>query len=159
MVKIAIPAALALALALASMAVPAQQNPVARPSAPTAQQVSGRWNGVNLERRSACANPQNDGTRGTYAQFDVTADAAGNLAITQSGITGLNCTYTARYRAERRALALEGSYACTDGKQGTFASGSLELNELSMDLRLAIRLSAGEACSIDSILSMARFPG
>ena len=85
--------------------------------------------------------------------------SSGNLAITQSGITGLNCTYTARYRAERRALALEGSYACTDGKQGTFASGSLELNELSMDLRLAIRLSAGEVCAIDSILSMARFPG
>lgn len=155
--KIAIPAALA--LAVASAAVPAQQNPIARPTAPTAEQVSGRWNGVNLERRSSCANPQNDGNRGTYAQFDITADAVGNLAITQSGVTGLNCTYTARYRAERLALGLEGSYSCTDGKQGTFTAGRLELNAVSMDVRLAIRLTAGESCAIDSILSMARFPG
>jgi hypothetical protein len=154
-VKIAIPAAVA--LAIASMQLPAQDNPLARPSAPTPEQVSGRWNGVNLERRSACANPQNDGTRGTYAQFDVVAEANGNLFITQSGITGLNCTYTTRYQAERRSLALQGSYSCTDGKQGTITGGRLEVHAPSMDLRLAIRLTAGETCAIDSILSMARF--
>ena len=143
---------------IAAVPAAAVDNPLARPSAPTAAQVSGRWNGVNLERRSACANPQNDGSRGTYAQFDIVAETNGNLSIVQSGITGLNCTYTARYQAEGRSLALQGSYACTDGKQGTIAAGRLQLHALSMDLRLAIQLTAGETCAVDAILSMARFP-
>lgn len=141
-------------------AVPAAgvDNPLARPSAPTVAAISGRWNGVNLERRSACTSAQNDGNRGTYAQFDIVAEGNGNFSIAQSGITGLNCTYTGRFQPEGGALALQGSYACTDGKQGSFATGRLELHALSMDLRLAIQLTAGETCAIDSILGMARFP-
>jgi len=137
----------------------AADNPLAR-TAPSlsAPALNGRWNGVNLERRSACTSPQNEGSRGTYAQFDVVADAAGNLSITQSGITGLNCTYVARYQAGARALELQGSYSCSDGKQGSFASGRLEAHALSMDLRLAIRLTGGETCDIDAIVSMARYP-
>ena len=151
--------ALAVAALVAAVETPAQQrNPLARPSAPSAPDLNGRWNGVNLEGRSACTSPQNEGNRGTYAQFDVVADGAGNLSITQSGITGLNCTYVARYQPAERGLALQGSYSCSDGKQGSFASGRLETHELSMDMRLAIRLTAGETCTIDSILSMARFP-
>ena len=137
----------------------AQQNPLARPSAPSALALNGRWNGVNLERRSACTNPQNEGNRGTYAQFDVVADAAGNLSITQSGITGLNCTYAGRYEASGRALSVQGNYSCTDGKQGAFSSGYAEVHALSFDLRLAIRLTGNETCQVDSLLSMARLPG
>ena len=152
--------ALAVAALLAAADTPAQQrNPLARPAAPSALDLNGRWNGVNLERRSACTSAQNEGSRGTYAQFDIVADASGNLSITQSGITGLNCTYTARYQPEGHALAIQGSYSCTDGKQGTFASGRAERHALSLDLRLAIRLTAGETCTIDSLLSMARPPG
>lgn len=144
---------------LATCPALAVDNPLAPPAAPTLAAMNGRWNGVNLERRSACTNAQNEGSRGTYAQFDVVADAAGNLAITQSGITGLDCTYVARYRAERRGLALQGTYSCTDGKRGDFASGRLELHGPSMDVRLAIQLTAGETCAVDSLLAMARLPG
>jgi hypothetical protein len=143
---------------LAAIPAAAVDNSIARPSAPTVAAINGRWNGVNLERRSACASPQNDGNRGTYAQFDIVAEGNGNLSITQSGITGLNCTYTARYQPDGRALALQGSYSCTDGKQGTITGGRLEVHAPSMDLRLAIRLTAGDTCAIDSILGMARFP-
>ena len=137
----------------------AEPNPIARPSPPSALSMNGRWNGVNLERRSACTSSQNEGSRGTYAQFDVVVDASGNLSITQSGITGLGCIYTGRYQTLGRSLTLQGSYSCSDGKQGDFASGYAELHPLSMDIRLAIRLVGGETCTIDSILSMARFPG
>jgi hypothetical protein len=147
-----------LAVALAGTAAMAQQNPLARQGAPSPTDLNGRWNGVNLERRSACTSPQNEGNRGTYAQFDISADSAGNLTIQQSGITGLNCTYTARYEASGARLALQGTYSCTDGKQGAFASGDVVAHPPSLDFRLAIRLTAGETCAIDSILSMARFP-
>ena len=146
-----------LALALACMPAAAQQNPLARPEAPSPASVNGRWNGVNLERRSGCTSPQNDGSRGTYAQFDIAADSSGNLSIQQSGITGLNCTYNARYQASGSRLALQGTYSCTDGKQGTFVTGEAVAHPPSLDLRLAIRLTGGETCAIDSILSMARF--
>src|SRR5688572_15799013 len=136
----------AVGLALAASLAWAQENPLARsPSSPVAS-LNGRWNGVNLERRSACTSPQNEGTRGTYAQFDVVADASGNLVITQSGITGLNCTYAGRYEANGRALSVQGNYSCTDGKQGAFASGYAEVHALSFDLRLAIKLSGNETC-------------
>src|SRR5688572_5013811 len=118
-------------LALAAGLASAQQNPLARPSSPSALSLNGRWNGVNLERRSACTSAQNEGSRGTYAQFDVVADAAGNLAITQSGITGLNCTYSGRYQSSGRALTVQGSYSCTDGKEGAFASGYAQVHALS----------------------------
>ena len=152
------PAAGAALLVLCASAA-AQENPIARAAPPSALAMNGRWNGVNLERRTACTASQNEGNRGTYSQFDVVADLVGNLSITQSGITGLSCTYTARYQPLGRAFSLQGSYACSDGKQGTFASGHAELHPLSLDMRLAIRLTAGETCTIDSILSMARFPG
>ena len=149
----------ALLLLLAAGLASAQENPVARyPSSP-AVSLNGRWNGVNLERRSACTSPQNEGSRGTYAQFDVVADTSGNLAITQSGITGLNCTYAGRYQVNGRALSVQGNYSCTDGKQGAFTSGYAEVHALSFDLRLAIRLTGNETCQVDSLLSMARLPG
>ena len=147
-----------LAAALFCTAAGAQQNPLARPGAPAPAALNGRWNGVNLEKRSACTSPQNEGNRGTYAQFDVAADSSGNLTIQQSGITGLNCTYNARYSANGGRLTLQGTYSCSDGKQGTFASGDVVAHPPSIDFRLAIRLTAGETCAIDSILSMARFP-
>ena len=149
----------AVLLVLAAGLASAQENPLARYLSSPAVSLNGRWNGVNLERRSACTSAQNEGSRGTYAQFDVVADAAGNLAITQSGITGLTCTYSGRYQVSGRGLAVQGNYSCTDGKQGAFASGYAEVHALSWDLRLAIRLTGNETCQVDSLLSMARLPG
>ena len=147
-----------LALALACTSATAQQNPLARPAAPSAASLNGRWNGVNLERRSACTNPANEGNRGTYAQFDIATDPGGGLSIQQSGITGLNCTYTARYQAIGARFDFHGSYACSDGKQGTITSGQATLHPPSLDLRMAIQLTGGETCTIDSLLGLARFP-
>lgn len=144
------------ALLLACTAASAQENPIAR--APSALALNGRWNGVDLERRSACTQPQNEGNRGTYAQFDIVADAGGGLVITQSGITGLNCTYTLRYTRDGGTLAVQGTYACSDGKQGNVSSGEVRLHGQSFDLRMEIRLTAAETCRVDALLSMARIP-
>jgi hypothetical protein len=113
---------------------------------------------VNLELRSNCRTPENNGSRGTYAQFDVSTDAQGNFLVTQSGITGLNCSYTGRYQVAGGRLAWQGSYNCTDGKRGDFQSTAIEVHALSLDIRLATQLTSSEACTIDAVLSMARFP-
>ena len=63
-------------LVFAAMPAAAQSNPFAR-FPRFAELANGRWNGVDLERRTRCTNPQNEGTRGTYAQFDVAAEANG----------------------------------------------------------------------------------
>ena len=144
------------ALAFASGAV-AQTNPLARFAPPPAELVNGRWNGVDLERRTNCAGEQNNGTRGTYAQFDVSTDAAGGFGIAQSGITGLNCTYSGRYQATGGRLAVEGTYSCSDGKLGDFRSTAIDARGISLDIQMAIQLRGSETCSIDAILSMARF--
>jgi hypothetical protein len=121
-----------LAACLAAATAIAAPNPLSRAPDPLA--LNGRWNGVNLENRSDCRTPENNGSRGTYAQFDVVADAQGNLAITQSGITGLNCSYGGRYEVAGRLLSWQGSYNCTDGKRGDFQSRSIELHALSVGL-------------------------
>jgi len=65
--------------ALAAQGAPAADNPLARgifaaPAAPAP--IEGTWNGTDLERRSACTHPENEGNRGTYAQFEVSTNAA-----------------------------------------------------------------------------------
>jgi hypothetical protein len=147
-------------LALLALGGPAagQQNPFARTRPPAAWTLDGVWNGVNLERRSGCANAQNDGSRGTYAQFEVGTTAAGEIFITQSGVTGLNCTYRGRYAAQGETLALQGTYDCTDGKAGTFRSSAFDASPTLLHIRLDAQLTGSESCAIAGILSMARQP-
>jgi hypothetical protein len=144
-------------LAAIATAAFAQPNPLARvPQAPETL-VNGRWNGVDLERRSGCTRPENEGSRGTYAQFDVSTDATGAFAIGQTGITGLNCNYVGRYQVVTNRLSAEGTYSCTDGKQGTFRTTSVMARPTALEVRMAIQLTGSETCAIDAILGMARF--
>ncbi len=134
----------------------AAQNPLARFAPAPETLVEGRWNGVDLERRSNCTNSQNNGSRGTYAQFDVATDAAGGFAITQSGITGLDCTYSGRYEAAGGRMAVRGTFSCSDGKQGDFETTSVHVNDISLDIQMAVRLTSSESCTIEKILGMSR---
>jgi hypothetical protein len=143
--------------ALASTLVLAQDNPLARFAPAPLQLVNGRWNGVDLERRTNCSATQNNGSRGTYAQFDVSADLAGNFAIAQTGITGLNCAYGGHYTEQDGALAVTGTYNCTDGKQGNFTTKRIDASAITLTMQLSIQLTVSETCSIDAILSLARF--
>lgn len=146
----------ALALAVAAAPAGAQTNPLARFAPPSIALTDGRWNGVDLERRSNCANALNNGTRGTYAQFDVSSDLAGNIGIVQSGITGLNCTYTARYQVLDGRLAAQGNMTCSDGKQGAFQTTAIDVNGISLDIQFRMQLSGAETCSIEGLLGLSR---
>ena len=150
-------AALATTSLCACVPLMAQTNPLARFAQASSALANGRWNGVDLERRRNCTNAVNEGTRGTYAQFDVFTDAGGTFGITQSGITGLNCTYSGRYTLTDGRLGIQGSYSCSDGKTGNFQSTAVDVNGVSLDIQMGIQLTGTETCTIDAILSMARF--
>ena len=145
-----------LALAAACLGAAAQTNPLARFTPPSIALTDGRWNGVDLERRSNCANAQNNGTRGTYAQFDVSTDLAGNFGVVQTGITGLNCTYIGRYQAVDGRLAVQGNMTCNDGKQGTFQTTAIDVSGISLDIQFRMQLTGAETCSIEGLLGLSR---
>jgi len=134
----------------------AQLHPFPRQFPPSPSGFNGRWNGVDLERRSNCASAQNNGNRGTYAQFDVVAVNNGELNITQTGVTGLNCDYRGRTQLASGLLTYTGTLSCSDGKQGNFEGHVVESAATRLHLRLAIQLTGAESCIIDAILGMAR---
>ena len=145
--------ALAAALAVPAMAH-AQVNPLARAIDPAS--LNGTWNGANLERRSNCSAAQNNGSRGTYAQYDVAVDRQGGMFIDETTITGLHCTYAGTYRQNGLPLSWSGSYSCTDGKRGTFQSQSILVTPHEISLRLSITLDTSETCDVDAILGGSR---
>lgn len=124
-----------------------------------APSITGRWNGANLERRSNCASSANNGTRGTYAQWDATLDTVGDtLRILETGITGLSCTYVGSYRLAGNTFEwFDGTYTCTDGKTGTFRSTEFLVTARAFSIRLDTKLTGTETCDIDAILGGSRF--
>jgi hypothetical protein len=149
--------AILLAALLAALPAAAEPNALSRFTTLAPGSVNGRWNGVDLERRSNCASEQNNGTRGTYAQYDVTADAT-TFVIAQSGITGLNCTYSGFIETVDFRPRVTGMLTCSDGKQGNFQTTAIDVDSVSLNIRMSIRLTATESCTVDALLSMARLP-
>jgi hypothetical protein len=129
---------------------------VAREVRDDAPQLVGRWNGANLENRSNCAAAQNNGSRGTYAQYDVSIDQ-GFIGIVETGVTGLSCTYFGPYRQDGTARRASGTYTCSDGKRGDFVSKAFLVTPNEMSIRLDIKLNGTESCAIDAILGGSRF--
>jgi len=124
-----------------------------------APSLAGTWNGPNLEKRSNCASSQNDGSRGTYAQWDASFNTAtGTLRIQETAITGLTCTYRGSYRVNGNVPEwYDGTYSCSDGKTGTFRSTEFTVSERAFSIRLATKLTGSETCDIDAILGGNRF--
>ena len=135
------------------------QNPAARRlDADPRSLAPGHWNGANLEKRSNCAAPQNNGDRGTYADYFVSFDRQASLmGIDETTVTGLRCTYLGTYVDDRFRPQWGGSYSCSDGKTGTFTSQNFLATSTAMSIRLAIKLTGTESCDIDSILGGSRF--
>lgn len=121
--------------------------------------ISGTWNGANLEKRRNCGASQNNGDRGTYAQWSITLDTVGDsLKIVETGITGFSCTYFGLYRYVGNLQEwYDGTYNCSDGKAGTFNSTHIEVTPNALSIRLAIKLSGSESCDIDAIIGGSRF--
>ena len=141
---------------LACLPALAQQNPAARPSRDVSV-LAGHWNGAHLEQRSNCNNAGNNGFHGTYSEYSIHPDAGNTLGIDETAVTGLTCNYVGVYRQENGDLIWSGNHTCSDGRSGPFELRSrFALNTL-MSLRLSIQMQGNERCSVDAILSGARF--
>jgi hypothetical protein len=162
-----------LSAAMAPFPASAQQpNPAARAAGPSAcaaltplanasgtdlTLLAGTWNGADLEQRSNCSASQNNGSRGTYAEYVFAVDTAGHgLRIDETGITGLRCAYTGSYQPDPSGAQWSGTYTCTDGKHGTFTSTGFLVTPHEMSIGLRIKLDATETCDIDAILGGSR---
>lgn len=132
------------------------QSFVAREVREDAPALQGIWNGANLERRSNCANAQNNGQRGTYAQYDIGINN-GLFTISEVAVTGLTCTYNGTYTQDGTLRHASGTYSCSDGKQGTFDTTGFLVTANEMQIRMAIKLTGSESCTIDGIVGGSRF--
>ena len=149
----------AAALALAVPAALAADNPLARatPGAASGAPIQGLWNGADLERRANCTYAQNDGSRGTYAQFDVSSDGVQHvLGIDQAGITGLDCGYFGKYSGSGPTFAWSGTYSCTDGKRGTFTSRGIQVSGNALTIHLDVQLDTTETCTVEKVIAAGR---
>ena len=134
----------------------AQQNPAARPSRDLSV-LSGRWNGAHLEQRSNCTTAANNGFHGTYSDYNVHLDTGNLLGIDETAVTGLTCNYVGIARQEDGQTIWSGNHTCSDGRTGPFELRSFFARTTLMQLRLSIQMQGAERCSVDAILSGARF--
>ena len=79
------------------------------------------------------------------------------MGIDETAITGLRCTYLGNYVDDRFRPRWNGSYSCSDGKTGTFESQVFFAAANAMSIRLAIKLTGSESCTVDAILGGSRF--
>ena len=135
----------------------AQLNPAERPNKDISV-LNGVWNGAHLEQRSNCTKPENNGNHGTYSQYVFSFNMPGNgLALAESAIQGLNCTWDGTFDQQDGRWTWGGRISCSDGRTGTFQSGNIFANTSVMSIRLAIRLDGSESCTVDAVVSGARF--
>ena len=88
---------------LAAQGAAAAGNPLARGTiapAETGASIAGTWNGTDLEKRSACTHPENEGSRGTYAQFEVST----NASTSAPSLSRRNCSISPRPSRSARRL-------------------------------------------------------
>jgi hypothetical protein len=145
---------------LAAQGAMAAGNPLARgmPGLEGAgASINGTWNGTDLENRTACTHPEDEGNRGTYAQFDVSLNASTQaLFVNQVGITGLQCTYFGTSAGTAEALSWTGTYTCGDGKHGSFTSRSILVTANALAIHLDIKLDTTETCTVEALIAGGR---
>ena len=124
------------------------------PPAPVIPGLAGQWQGAIVETRSNCTQPQNNGGRATYGQYDISmvGTNSGPISIALSGVTGLQCTYSGNFSTNGARLMASGGLNCSDGKRGTWQSTNVIVNAKSMSLELAVQLDTTETCTVAAIL-------
>lgn len=128
------------------------------PPTPVVPGLAGSWQGAIIETRSNCTQAQNNGGRATYGQYDINTNGGqtGAIAITLSGVTGLQCNYTGNYFTNGARLMANGTQSCSDGRRGTWQSTNMLVTAKSMSLEFAVQLDTTETCTIAAILGGSR---
>jgi hypothetical protein len=120
-----------------------------------APSLSDVWYGSDLENRSNCTFPQNNGARGTYSTYNI-REGSGSISIVQFGVTGLSCTYSGAYSQSGNLRQASGSFSCSDGKQGSWSANDFTVTDNTMLIKYSSQLTGSESCSIAGLFSGAR---
>jgi hypothetical protein len=137
--------------------VHAQANPAARARHDAEAFGGGHWNGAHLEQRSQCTTPQNNGFHGTYSDYLFRIDTSQRtITLDEIAVTGLTCNYFGAYQDDGR-LTWRGNMSCSDNRTGSFDAHTLFVHGNVFQVRMRIQLNSSERCSIDAIVSGARF--
>lgn len=128
------------------------------PPPPVVPGLAGTWFGAIIEMRSNCTQPQNNGGRATYGQYDIGIGAgpSGAISISLAGVTGLQCTYSGIFTTNGARLNANGNLSCSDGKRGTWKSTNIAITAKSMTLELDVKLDTTETCNVAAILGGVR---
>jgi len=128
------------------------------PPAPTPATLAGSWQGAIIETRNNCTQPQNNGARATYGQYEIGmgSGSSGALNITLFGVTGLQCTYAGNFTTNGARLLANGALSCSDGKRGTWQSTNILVTTRAMSLEFAVQLDTTETCTIAAVLGGSR---
>jgi hypothetical protein len=120
--------------------------------------LAGSWQGAIIETRTNCSQPQNNGARATYGQYDIGMGSgpAGALVISLAGVTGLQCSYNGNFTTNGARLMATGALSCNDGKHGTWQSTNMLVTARAMSLELSVQLDTTETCTIAAILGASR---
>ena len=118
--------------------------------------LTGTWYGTDLERRSGCTKPENDGNHGTSARFEITfGGSSWHIVQTSINTPPTNCDYAGTY--DPNTLVLSGNFTCTDGKTGTLTSNDLMVTPREMSIQATLKLTGSESCTIDATIGGSRF--
>lgn len=128
------------------------------PPPPATPGLAGQWQGAIIENRTNCTQPQNNGARATYGQYDIGMGVgnAGALSILLAGVTGLQCTYSGNFNFNGARLQANGTLLCNDGKRGTWQLTNALVTAKAMSLELNVLLDTTETCTIATILGGSR---
>ena len=128
------------------------------PPPPVVPGLAGTWFGAIIETRSNCTQPQNNGGRATYGQYDIGIGAgpSGAISISLAGVTQLQCTYSGSFTTNGARLNANGNLSCSDGKRGAWKSTNIAITAKSMTLELDVKLDTTETCNVVAILGGVR---
>lgn len=120
--------------------------------------LGGYWDGANIEARSNCRNAANNRTVVTYGQYEIGMSdlETGALLISQTGVTGLQCTYSGNFTRDGARIRASGNYSCNDGKRGTWQTVKVLVTETEMSIKLSTKLDTTETCDVVAILGGSR---
>jgi hypothetical protein len=128
------------------------------PPPPMVPGLAGIWFGAIIETRSNCTQPQNNGGRATYGQYDIGIGAgpSGAISISLAAVTGLQCTYGGNFTTNGARLNASGNMSCSDGRRGSWQSTNIAITAKSMTLELDVKLNTTETCNVAAILGGVR---
>jgi hypothetical protein len=72
-------------------------------------------------------------------------------------VTGLTCNYYGDYQVVESERHSSGTYSCSDGKTGSYASRSMLATDNALSIHLDIKLTGSETCAIEAIIGGSRF--